>query len=254
MNTHVRSALLAVSLSCFALILGWAFLTLPQYAESLHAGEQRVLAHAVRAGGATNLDAFVNFDYRGLDTMGEEFIMFAAVAGLALVLRASRGELEHGETAPVEDRKPPPPGLLIRWIGPIGCAAIAVFGFYVILHGQLTPGGGFQGGAITASGLLLLYLAFGEQPFQDEMTVDRLDPGEAVGVVGYVLVGLSALASGSLFLHNLLSKQPLGQLYSGGTIFVLNFLVGIAVTFGFLTIFSEYLKEMRLSKQPSADE
>src|SRR5439155_13893940 len=82
--------------------------------------------------------AAVVFDYRGFDTLGEEFMLFAAVMGVALLLREARDEGERPEDAVRSDA-----------IGAVGLALVGpaiVVGLYVVAHGYLTPGGGVQGG------------------------------------------------------------------------------------------------------------
>ena len=107
----------------------------------------------------TDVVTAVNFDYRGFDTLGEEFILFAAVVGVAIILRAQRDEEERephefafGRSAPRTSDAVR--GLAIGLIGPT-----VVTGLYIVAHGHLTPGGGFQGGVVLATALLLVYLA-----------------------------------------------------------------------------------------------
>ena len=98
-----------------------------------------------------NVVSAVTFDYRGLDTLAEEFMLFAAVMGVALLLREARDEGERPEDEVRSDM-----------IGAVGLALVGpavVVGLYVIAHGYLTAGGGFQGGVATAAGLVLLYAA-----------------------------------------------------------------------------------------------
>ena len=105
---------------------------------------------------ATDTVNAINYDYRGFDTLGEEFILFAAVLGVMLLLRREEGA-DVEDVGKVEDR--PPLSLTIRALVLPSVGVTAVFGYYIALHGQLTPGGGFQGGVILATSLLLVYLA-----------------------------------------------------------------------------------------------
>ena len=109
----------------------------------------------------TNMVSAVNFDYRGFDTLGEEMMLMVAVTGTAVLLRGHRGESLTALPATVPSRRIPPHSealvLTARWFAPL----TILFGLYVALHATVTPGGGFQGGVIIASGLLLLYLGEG---------------------------------------------------------------------------------------------
>lgn len=109
----------------------------------------------------TNMVTAVNFDYRGFDTLDEEYMLLAAVTGTLVLLRGRRGENVSAAPARAPDREIPPRSeavtLVCRFFAPV----LLLFGIYVVLHAQLTPGGGFQGGVIIASGALLIYLGEG---------------------------------------------------------------------------------------------
>jgi multicomponent Na+:H+ antiporter subunit B len=112
-----------------------------------------------------------------------------------------------------------------------------------VLHGHLTPGGGFQGGAVLAGAPLLMYLV-GEYGALRKLTPEWLiEVAEGAGAGGYVVVGLVALATGSAFLFNWLPLGTAGDLLSSGTIFVLNLIVGLAVAAGLALLLSEFLEQ-----------
>lgn len=194
---------------------------------------------------ATNMVTLVVFDYRGLDTLGEEYILFAAVIGVVVLLREHRGE-EAGAAPGRADEAP-----LVERSDAVafGCrCAIGLtilFGIYVVLHAHLTPGGGFQGGAIIGSALALLYLGLGYQVWRRLTKSIVLDTAEAAGTGLFVVAGLAAMAAGATFLTNLLPLGKTGSLVSAGTIPLLNIAVGVAVATGFATLFLEYLEETR---------
>lgn len=195
-----------------------------------------------------NVITAVNFDYRGLDTMGEEYILFAAIAGLTLVLR-------HDRTEATDDPLPAPPGRAgrgrteaVRAFSLLGIAVTVAFGWYLAMHPHLTPGGGFQGGAITSGFAALFFLGLGYRPFQRIATHQLSEPIEAVGAAGYVAVGLAALASGAAFLTNVLPLGRDGDFFSTGTIPVINFFVAVEVTAGFIVMLSEFACETRTQK------
>ncbi len=109
----------------------------------------------------TNMVAAVNFDVRGIDTLGEESMLVCAVTGTVVLLRGARGE-------GVTERAGHVPGRAIvrsqrrhRAGLPHRRTLTILFGVYMVLHGTVTPGGGFQGGVIVGSSLMLLYLGEG---------------------------------------------------------------------------------------------
>lgn len=194
----------------------------------------------------TNIVTAINFDYRGLDTLGEEFILFAAVAGVVVLLR------DEPNREPADPEQPAAPGRpdLPRsddsaWMSTGFLGLTLVFGIYVILHGQLTPGGGFQGGTITGTATLLIYLTRNYRAFCSIVPKASTDALEAVGAAAYGLVGIAALAAGSVFLQNILPLGKTGDLWSSGTVFVINFFVGVEVAAGFTVIFLEFTEEVR---------
>ena len=106
-----------------------------------------------------NVISAINYDYRGVDTLGEEFILFTSVIGVGLLLRQERdeGESDEPDAAPVRDVVEQSEA--VRVIGMTFMGFTVLLGIYVVLHGHLTPGGGFQGGSIVATGWMFSYIA-----------------------------------------------------------------------------------------------
>lgn len=234
-------ALLAVILAGFARLPNFGVYLGP-YGTTLNsvAPDERKIPNIITA---------VNFDYRGLDTMGEEFILFAAVSGLTLVLRKDRAETTP-EALPAAPGRPNLDRTdAVRAFAVLGTALTLAFGWYMAIHPHLTPGGGFQGGAITAGFAALLFLGLGYQPFKAFAAHERAEPLEAIGAIGYVVVGLVTLAISGAFLANVLPLGESGSLFSTGTITVINLFVAIEVIAGFVVMFTEFADETRLEKR-----
>ena len=187
----------------------------------------------------------INFDYRGLDTLGEEYILFAAVAGVALLLRERRGESERDRPEGELERVWQHRSEAVRWSGRWMIGLVNLFGIYIVAHAQLTPGGGFQGGVILGTGSLLVYLAESYRSYRRAAPKPWIDLAESIGAGGYALVGLLGLVLGGAFLENVLPLGKTGSLLSAGTIPVINLFVGLEVTAGFALLFSEFLEETR---------
>jgi len=205
-----------------------------------------------RAAGAerhvTNMVTAVNFDYRAFDTLGEELMLVAAVTGTLVLLRGRRGENVSDRAAQAGDRPVCERSEAVTLACRIFLPLIVTFGLYVILHAGLTPGGGFQGGAIVASGTLLLYLGESYSLWRRLMHSLIFDMLEAAGAIVLVLCGLLPMLSGAAFLENVL---PLGQtraLLAGGLILVENAGVAVAVTAGFILLLLEFLEETRATR------
>lgn len=109
-----------------------------------------------------------------------------------------------------------------------------ILGFYIILHGHLTPGGGFQGGVIVAAGVALVFLAYGNEGLKKLFPFPNiLKQTENVGSLMYTFVALLGIIMSANFCRNAIFNQgnP-GDLYSSGTIFWMNFSVGLKVMMG----------------------
>ncbi len=179
-----------------------------------------VANHYIRNGveetGATNLVTSVVVCYRGLDTLGEVTVLFVGAIGVGVVLfgRPTRQGKERAEASAIVATG-------ARVLFPL----ILLFGIYVFLHGHLTPGGGFQGGAVIASAFLLLYLARSGQ------TVSRakLGAAEALGGLVFVGVGVLGIIASGYFLHNFLPKGQPGVLLSAGVIPLIYIAIGVKV-------------------------
>jgi len=121
---------------------------------------------------------------------------------------------------------------------------ILIFGFYVIVHGHLTPGGGFQGGAVMATGLAMIIAAHAFERVQGAFKKDLLKVVEATGLTLFLATAVSGFIVGKPFFYNwiaqaggLLGGAPTaaGNLNTGGIIPLLNVFVGLEVL-GALTI------------------
>jgi multicomponent Na+:H+ antiporter subunit B len=232
------------------LLLLWGLTGLPDY--GVYAGPYGDVLNrvAVAERKATNVVAAVTFDYRGIDTMGEEYILFAAVLGVAILLRAQRDEREEPPDEDAADRHAPGTSNAVRVTGLALVGPVVLFGLYLVAHGHLTPGGGFQGGVVLATAALLVYLS-GEY-----VTLRRVSPelvtdlAESVGAASYVVIGLLGVAAGLSFLANFLPLGRPGAFLSAGTILPINMAVGLEVAGGFVLLISEFLEQTLVIRRP----
>jgi len=166
--------------------------------------------------GSANIVTSVVVNYRGFDTLGEVTVLFIAAIGLGAVLTRSGGK---------ETRKIEPASLVLytgcRLLFPL----ILVFGTYIFIHGHLTPGGGFQGGAIIASGFLLIYLGCRERRISRKAS--KL--AESLGGLVFVVIGLLGLLFGGHFLSNFLPKGTVNTIFSAGIIPIIYIAIGFKV-------------------------
>lgn len=205
------TAAAALSAPVFALLLGgllWGASALPRPGDPGSPASTRVspryIERAAEETGALNMVTAVLADYRSFDTLGETLVIFAAGLGCLVVLAAFGGRPERAADAPGAD-------LSFRFgTGILDAAArllapgILVFSVYVLIHGHTSPGGGFQGGVLFGSGLVAVRLVRGSR---DETGAPTGAPSlrsslvmACAGILGYVGIGLAAMAFGGAFL------------------------------------------------------
>jgi multicomponent Na+:H+ antiporter subunit B len=198
----------------------------------------------------SNVVATVAYDVRGFDTFGEELMLLAAVVGVALLLRPV-GE-QHRETRGVDRARPVARGENTckpeaqRTSANVLAIAI-VFGWYMALHATQTPGGGFQGGAIVASALALIYLGGGYAAWVRGIHEPAFDVGEAAGVLGFAAIIAVPLGWGGPLVSNWLPLGSTGQFASGGAMFAMNIAIGVAVAAGFAAIVGSLVYDLHES-------
>jgi multicomponent Na+:H+ antiporter subunit B len=125
---------------------------------------------------------------------------------------------------------------------------IVAFGFYLVFHGQLTPGGGFQGGVVLAAGPVAVLLA-GRYLSMRRIAPKRLvESADAIGAAGYVLVGLGGLLFAGTFLMNPLPLGQSGHILSSGMMPINSIAVGLEVSGAFLVTWTEFLDQTMISQ------
>jgi multicomponent Na+:H+ antiporter subunit B len=226
-----------------AVLLGWGLAGLPRFGASGGPYGSMIRAVAVHQRHATNVVDAVVFDYRSFDTLGEEFIFLAAVIGVTMLLRAQREESEGPPRDIEEDGPGVPVSDAVRVASLALVAPLAAFGMYLVVHGHLTPGGGFQGGVVLGSAPVLVYLSGRYRAFRALTPVDALDLEEGAGAAGFVLVGLVGMIASGVFLENVFPLGRVGAVFSAGMMPILNLTVGLEIAAGVVLVVSEFLEQ-----------
>ncbi|MGI8769985.1 MAG: MnhB domain-containing protein [Acidobacteriaceae bacterium] len=200
---------------------------------------------------ATDVVNAIDYDYRGFDTLGEEFILFSAVVGVMMLLRPEKkkpekekpGKKKQGELpTSFKDRATMSETVCI--FSNLTAGVTVLFGIYIASHGQLTPGGGFQGGVVIAAAPMLIYIAQNTEVFQQITSHPLLEIVEALGASGYGIIGLIPLILGVPLLTNVYPLGVTGNLLSSGSIALISACVGIEVAAAFMLLSYEYLREI----------
>ncbi len=126
--------------------------------------------------------------------------------------------------------------MIVRLILPF----IQIYGFYIIIHGHLSPGGGFPGGAIIGASMILFALAFNLKEGSNKISHDTSTILESGGALVFTGLGLVGVFAGSNYLSNRAAGFPLGvpgDLFSSGMIFLVTLALGVKVGSTFITLF-----------------
>ena len=244
MSRRTRLWLFAPAIAGMLALLVWGLAGLPDFGH-YRGPYGKVLGRvAVPERHATDVVVSTTFDYRGFDTLGEEIILFTAALGLVILLREQRGERKRQEGREGRRAEDTSDALRILGLGLVG--PTVVIGIYIVTHGQLTPGGGFQGGVILATALLLVYLAGRYIAMRRISPIPLVEAGESAGAIAFVLIGLGGLIIAGVYLENFISLGTPKTLLSGGDIPLLNISVGLEVAGALALTFTEFLDQTLL--------
>ncbi|MBA7499162.1 hypothetical protein ES705_04089 [subsurface metagenome] len=127
--------------------------------------------------------------------------------------------------------------LIVKTITNIIIGFIFIFGVYIILHGHLTPGGGFAGGVIIAGAFILKFLAFGSGAKSEKKALNTASIFESMGGLLFIGIAISGLLLAGTFFLNFLPKGTPLHLLSAGIIPFCNIAISIKVGAGLFSIF-----------------
>lgn len=241
MNAKWRCGVFFVSGIIFVALYLMAAKNLPPWGHYRGPYGDVVSGLAVYQRHATDVVNAIDYDYRGFDTLVEEYILFTSVLGVMLLLRDPK---KHQGVADADS------GLsqTVKVTAGAWFALTFLFGLYICTHGQLTPGGGFQGGVIIATALLLVYIAQNLERFKAMTSHPLMEVLESLGAALYALTGLSAVVVGLPFLTNWIPLGKSGDVFSAGTIAVISASVGLEVAAGFILLCYVFLEEILSEK------
>lgn len=178
--------------------------------------------------GAANVVTSVVLAYRGLDTLGELSILFAAASVVGLVLtkssfnKSASGNGENNKHLHDHHDSGFVAVNAIDLIFPL----LLIVGMYIITHGHLTPGGGFQGGVVLAVAFSMLVIV---RPRRASINHGMVSVIESFAGVSFIVIGAIALFKGQSFLQPLLGHGEFASLWSAGTLPLLYLAVGLKV-------------------------
>ncbi|HJN03265.1 MAG TPA: DUF4040 domain-containing protein [Nitrospinota bacterium] len=194
---------------------------------------KRFIEESYEETGVPNFVTAILASYRGYDTLGETTVIFTA--GISLILLLRRKSYICDTTIKEKEMKE---HIVIRTISRILIPFVQLYALYVIAHGELSPGGGFQGGVIFGSSIILYVIAFGlEEGRKVRIFREMGDLLNSTGVLIYAGIGVLCLLAGGAYLEY--DKLPLGseKMASSLGIYGIEIGVGITVAAVMITIF-----------------
>jgi energy-converting hydrogenase B subunit I len=147
--------------------------------------------------------------------------------------------------------------ILKLFVFPISLIIICL-GINTVLGGHITPGGGFQGGAMIAGGLIFCIIVYGLEKSPFKLTHNFLAGMESAGALGYVFLGLAGLFASGFFLYNLggdiygIVPAAIQTIFNypdptnAGIIPYLNYVVGIKVLVGLSAVVIAFLESDKI--------
>lgn len=117
-----------------------------------------------------------------------------------------------------------------------------LYGCYLISHGHLSPGGGFQGGVIFAAALILLALVEGVKVTEKRFREGILSSLKNIGMLNFIIIGMIGMAIHGFFLANFIPPQITDKIPNGGMILILNLTIAFMVAAGITVIFYRLIR------------
>lgn len=232
-------ALVAVLCAVLFTVLLLAAANLPAYGEASSPANNQVPERYVNQGveetGALNAVAGMMMDYRAFNTLGESFVPFAALCAVTVLM--TRGRRKH-PLAPEADYADYYADPIVHTMCKVIIPVILVFGTYVLVNGHLSPGGGFSGGAILSSALIIYAMVWGDQRAHGAIREKTVRRTMALAMGFYVVSKTCSFYMGANGIPDPISAGVPGRIFSAGLILPLNVAVGLAVC---CTMYSFYM-------------
>jgi len=236
-------------ISCITLIgvLLFAVANLPHYGEENPRAVEvvrRYVEDGLQETGAVNIVSGMILDYRAFDTLGESHVLFTALVCVMILLRIDGKNMRKGYEEYYTIRQDRYHDIskdaIMRSVGLFLLPSIFMYGIYILLNGQNSPGGGFSGGAVMGAALIIFASSYGFN------TVDKFFTKRVSMIITFVSLAFYSFAKGYVFftgangLDNHIPKGTPGAILSGGMILPLDIAVGMVVActmFGFYSLF-----------------
>ncbi len=126
---------------------------------------------------------------------------------------------------------------IVKTVTKLTIGLILLYGAYIVLHGHVSPGGGFAGGVIIALSFIHMMLAFGKGETLKRISKPFVSVLESVGALLFLTIPLLGFMTGYFFKDWFVNKGKPFHLFSGGTIPLSNIAISLKVSMGLFAIF-----------------
>ena len=188
---------------------------------------RKYLEDGVQDTGAVNIVVSIILDYRAFDTFGEACVLFVAACAI-LTLLQDDGQTNASRVS-LRETQPPRHEEVLRTTSLLLVPIIMIFGCYVILNGHLTPGGGFSGGAILGSALILFTGVYGIKHASRFINMRVYHRVVSICLIFYALAKGYSFYTGANGIDSIIPLGTPGRLFSAGLIMPLNIAIGLIV-------------------------
>jgi len=190
---------------------------------------KRYIENGLQETGAVNIVSGMILTYRAFDTFGETNVLFIATCCVMIMLMLDEKTLEEQEEQNSNNKFEPQNDEILKFAARVLCPVIFVFGIYIILNGHISPGGGFSGGAILGSGMILYVNAFGFKKTAKWFNENVYKVAKITALCMYGLIGSYFYITGANGIENHIPLGIPGHILSSGIILPINIAVGIEV-------------------------
>lgn len=128
--------------------------------------------------------------------------------------------------------------LIVKTITRLTVGLILLYGIYIVLHGHISPGGGFAGGVIIALSFIHLMLAFGREVVLKKLSQAAASILESLGALMFLSIAILGFSGGYFFFNFFSSKGKPFELFSAGIIPLCNIAICFKVGAGLFAIFA----------------
>lgn len=200
----MRRAALLLALAAIGLMLLYAVGKMPPMGNPGNPDKTHVAPRYLERGeeeaGAKNIVTGVILNYRGYDTMGEVTVIFSALCAVVAILDREK----RGRSRSALDASKVKPSVILRTVVRFSVPIILFFAIYMMLHGENSPGGGFQGGAIIGASVILFAIAFGLPRSTLRFNLKARVVLESSAMVAFLAMGFIGMGFGLNFLTYIL--------------------------------------------------